>query len=74
MPSSGDLPNPEIESGSPALQVDSLPAELPESPLMRSIQMKEWNIHWGKGHLGIIFCNFSPQFQFPKGRRDFCSY
>ena len=44
-----------------ALQVDSLPAELPASPLMRGIQMKE-NIHWGKGHLGIIFCNFSPQF------------
>ena len=25
----GNLPNPEIELGSPALQVDSLPAELP---------------------------------------------
>ena len=24
----GDLPNPEIEPGSPALQADSLPAEL----------------------------------------------
>ena len=28
-PSLGDLPNPEIKPGSPALQVDSLPAELP---------------------------------------------
>ena len=28
MPSSGDLPGPEIESRSPALQVDSLPSEL----------------------------------------------
>ena len=28
-PSPGDLPNPEIEPGSPALQVDSLPAEPP---------------------------------------------
>ena len=27
MPSSGDLPGPEIESRSPALQVDSLPSE-----------------------------------------------
>ena len=27
-PSPGDLPDPGIESGSPALQVDSLPAEL----------------------------------------------
>ena len=74
MASPGDLPNPEIEPGSPALQVDSLPAEWPESPLMRGIQMKEWNIHWGKRHLGITFCDFSPQFQFPKRRRDFCPY
>ena len=29
-PSPGDLPNPGIESGSPALQTDSLPAEPPE--------------------------------------------
>ena len=28
-PSPGDLPNPEIEPGSPALQADSLPSELP---------------------------------------------
>ena len=28
MPSPGDLPNPGIELGSPALQADSLPAEL----------------------------------------------
>ena len=28
-PSSGDLPNPGIEPGSPALQVDSLAAKLP---------------------------------------------
>ena len=28
-PSPGDLPDPEIELGSPALQVDSLPTELP---------------------------------------------
>ena len=29
MPSSRDLPNPAIELRSPALQVDSLPSELP---------------------------------------------
>ena len=28
-PSPGDLPDPGIELGSPALQVDSLPTELP---------------------------------------------
>ena len=31
-PHPGDLPNPGIEPGSPALQVDSLPVELPEKP------------------------------------------
>ena len=31
-PSPGDLPNPEIEPGSPALQADSLPSELPGKP------------------------------------------
>ena len=29
VPSPGDLPNPGVEPRSPALQVDSLPAELP---------------------------------------------
>ena len=32
MPSPGYLPNPGIELGFPALQVDSLTAELPEKP------------------------------------------
>ena len=31
-PSSGDLPEPGIEPGSPALQEDSLPTELSEKP------------------------------------------
>ena len=31
-PSPGDLPNPEIEAGSPALWTDSLPSELPGKP------------------------------------------
>ena len=33
-PSPEDLPNPRIEPRSPALQVDSLPAELPGKPLI----------------------------------------
>jgi len=33
MPSSRDLPDPGIEPRSPALQADSLPAELPRKPL-----------------------------------------
>ena len=32
MLSPADLPNPGIEPGSPALQADSLPAELSEKP------------------------------------------
>ena len=32
-PSPGDLLNPGIEPGSPALQADSLPSEPPEKPL-----------------------------------------
>ena len=32
VPSAGDLPDPEIELGSPELQADSLPAELPGKP------------------------------------------
>ena len=31
-PSPGDIPNPEIELGSPALQADSLPTEPPGKP------------------------------------------
>ena len=32
-PSPGDLPNPGIEPGSPALQADALPSEPPGKPL-----------------------------------------
>ena len=34
-PFPGDLPDPGIEPGSPALQTDSLPAELPGKPYSR---------------------------------------
>ena len=33
-PSPGDLPDPEIEAGSPALQADSLPTELQGKALL----------------------------------------
>ena len=33
LPSLGDLPDPQIEPGSPALQADSLPSELPQDGL-----------------------------------------
>ena len=33
-PSPGDLPDPEIKPGSPALQVDALPSEAPGNPWM----------------------------------------
>ena len=36
-PSPGDLPNPGIELGSPALQADSLPTELPGAYGLKTI-------------------------------------
>ena len=36
-PSLGDLPNPEIESESPALQADSLPFEPPNVPAQNRV-------------------------------------
>ena len=35
-PPPGDLPDPGIEPGSPALQADSLPAEVPGKPLLET--------------------------------------
>ena len=40
----GDLPSPGIESGSPALQVVSLPAELPGKPIYLHRQREHENI------------------------------
>ena len=39
-PPPGDLPNPGMKSGSPALQADSLPAELPGKPVSQMILTK----------------------------------
>ena len=45
-PSPGDLPNPGIKSGSPALQADSLPSEPPWKPLflvrIMFMAMRRW--------------------------------
>ena len=43
-PSPGDLPNPGIKPGSPALQADSLPAEPPGKP-KQGIKSYENNLH-----------------------------
>ena len=37
-PSPGDLPNPGIEPGSPTLQADALPSELPGKPGVTWVQ------------------------------------
>ena len=44
MPYPGELPDPGIEPGSPALQADSLPAELPEK-LLTWIETKNMSIN-----------------------------
>ena len=40
-PSPGDLPNPGIEPGSPALQTDALPSEPPGKPITPSYALKK---------------------------------
>ena len=45
-PAPGDLPNPGIEPGSPALQADSLPAEPPGKPL-RSLKLQHLRADMG---------------------------
>ena len=44
MLSSGNLPDPGIESGFPALQTDALPAELPRK-LLLGIYMRNAYVH-----------------------------
>ena len=43
-PSAGDLPNPGIEPRSPALQVDSLPAEPQGKPQVKNLLENEVNV------------------------------
>ena len=49
-PSPGDLPNPQIEPGSPALQADSLPTELQP----KWLSVGEWLNKLEKSVLGIL--------------------
>ena len=68
-PSPGDLPNPEIEPRSPALQVDSLVSEPQGKPkntgvgslflLQRIFPTQEWN--WGLLHCRWILYQLSYQ-------------
>ena len=44
IPSAVDLPNPGIELGSPALQADSLPAELPGKPEYKMLPLNKYKI------------------------------
>ena len=63
-PFSGDLPNPAIEPRSPALQADSLPAELQAKLFSLSLHHKHWQMlrvktFWGKlvnRHLPLYHC------------------
>ena len=53
----GDLPDPEIKPGSPALQADSLPSELPGKPQRKLSLSKITKIHWYT--LYVILQNFT---------------
>ena len=56
-PSPGDLPNPGMEAGSPALQADSLPSESPGKPYIittnnfnctQHVPTLQFNLHYAK--------------------------
>ena len=51
-PSPGDLPDPGIEPGFPALQTDALPSEPPEKPITSEPQAKPKSI--GVGSLSLL--------------------
>ena len=44
LPSPGDLPDPGMEPGSPALQADALPSEPPGKPSMDMSLSKRWEV------------------------------
>ena len=68
-PSPGDLPHPGIEPRSPALQVDSLPAEPPGKPKntgVGSLSLLQWifltqELNWGLLHCRQILYQLSCQ-------------
>ena len=53
MPSSGDLPDPGIEPGSPASQAGSLPTELPGKPCNTLMLSNKCNFYY-TSHKNII--------------------
>ena len=56
-PSPGDLPDPEIKSGPPALQADSLPSEPPGKPkFMLGMLLKTLWISWFNPHHNSRVC------------------
>ena len=55
-PSPGNLPNPGIEAGSPALQADALPAELPRKPILESKTSSNYGVVMSR----ILTCNDAP--------------
>ena len=58
LPNPGNLPNPGIKPRTPALQVDSLPVELPGKP---SHQVISQNLKWevGQKPLSALVCSLS---------------
>ena len=61
IPSPGDLPNPEIELGSPALQVDSLPSELQgkcKNTGMGSLSLLEGTFPTQELNWGLLHCRW----------------
>ena len=57
-PSQGDLPNPGIEPGSPALQADSLPTELQGKPILQEklLAFHHYDVHHGLVILCHLIC------------------
>ena len=78
-PSPGDLPNPGIESSSPAFQADAITSEPPGKPyntLKIYLCCQKWQ-HFLLSHRRIIFhCTYTVSPQYPKviGSRTCCRY
>ena len=59
-PSPGDLPNPGIKPGSPALQANSVPAEPPEKPTntgVGSLFLLQWIFPTQESNQGLLHCS-----------------
>ena len=54
-PSPGDLPDPGVEPGSPALRADALPSEPPGSNMCPCIGRQILN-HWTNREVSWLFC------------------